>query len=319
MQTFSIGRNASNNIVLNDDMVSRQHAEMIVMDNGQVMIKDLGSSNGTFVNGNKINESFLKAGDIVKCGTSFVKWSNFINEGVVPIIRRNQSEQEQIFTESEQNAEYNFSLGGSLKYIMTRIFNVGDLFKTEWDKTQSILFFALTPLVLTFVFGLIFFLKTEANSFIPHSFFYVVIMPVVIVSFNFGIAQFLAISLLSLKGKAAIINNLLAASIFSFLMYMLLFIPGLITIPFSSLSGMSKIGPTEIAILILILIPFEICMAITIITFVYKYFRAIGISKSISIHFTVFAFFLNLFLQLAFTYFLMALAYKSIFDFFKML
>ena len=73
MQTFIIGRDASNHIVLNDKLVSRQHAKLTVSDIGQVAIKDLGSSNGTFVNGNRITESILKTGDIVKCGSVFLE------------------------------------------------------------------------------------------------------------------------------------------------------------------------------------------------------------------------------------------------------
>lgn len=78
MKTFSIGRDASNPIILNDNFVSRRHAELIISDNGQVMIKDLGSSNGTFVNGNRISECYIKPGDIVKCASVFLNWQQYI-------------------------------------------------------------------------------------------------------------------------------------------------------------------------------------------------------------------------------------------------
>ena len=77
MQTFTIGRNATNDIVLDDAMVSRQHAKLTILDNGQVLIKDLGSSNGTYVNGNKVSECYLKAGDIVKVGSAFLDWQHY--------------------------------------------------------------------------------------------------------------------------------------------------------------------------------------------------------------------------------------------------
>ncbi len=81
MQTIiSIGRDDSNHIILNDKMVSRKHAQLIIYETGQVLIKDLGSSNGTFVNGNRISEQVLAAGDIVKCGSSFLNWSLAVNE-----------------------------------------------------------------------------------------------------------------------------------------------------------------------------------------------------------------------------------------------
>lgn len=79
MQTFIIGRDATNQIVLNDEKVSRRHAQLTVQDNGQVMIKDLGSVNGTFVNGNRITESYLNSGDVVKCGPLFLNWAQYIH------------------------------------------------------------------------------------------------------------------------------------------------------------------------------------------------------------------------------------------------
>ena len=78
MKKISIGRDASNQIILNDKFVSRKHAELVIMDNGQVMIRDLGSSNGTFVNSKRISESYIKAGDIVKCASLFVNWQQYV-------------------------------------------------------------------------------------------------------------------------------------------------------------------------------------------------------------------------------------------------
>lgn len=77
MQTFIIGRDAGNQIVLNDKLVSRRHAQLTFLDSGQVMIKDLGSSNGTFVNGKRITECYLNVGDIVKCGSVFLNWAQY--------------------------------------------------------------------------------------------------------------------------------------------------------------------------------------------------------------------------------------------------
>lgn len=78
MQTFIIGRDAGNQIVINDKLISRHHAQLSFLDNGQVTIKDLGSSNGTFVNGNRVNEAYLNSGDILKCGTVFVNWDQYV-------------------------------------------------------------------------------------------------------------------------------------------------------------------------------------------------------------------------------------------------
>lgn len=327
MRTLNIGRNATNSIILDDKMVSRQHAQLIITDNGQVVIKDLGSSNGTFVNGNRITESNLKAGDIVKCGNSFVKWTQYLNESLslAPAIPNNNDEslknQELSHSEGLSITEHDFSLGVSLKYLTIKIFNIGDLFKTKWDKTQSILFYSLIPIICSSIALLISYLKTDNSFFFHKNFGYQVIIPVIMTIFNYGIAQFLTISLLSLKGINTIINNLLASSILSFLMFITVFIPTLIFLPFtaSNSMGFGKFGTTEIMILLLIVLPIVICLFITMVALVFKYLRAIGITKGISLHFTVLAFFINLFLQIVFTYFFMSVAYRNMFDIFKML
>ena len=77
MKILSIGRDTNNEIILNDNFVSRRHAHLMISDNGQVLIKDLGSSNGTFVNGNKITETSLKPGDTVKCAAVFLNWQQY--------------------------------------------------------------------------------------------------------------------------------------------------------------------------------------------------------------------------------------------------
>ncbi|MFA5973926.1 MAG: FHA domain-containing protein [Lentimicrobiaceae bacterium] len=328
MRTLNIGRNATNSVILDDKMVSRQHAQLIILDNGQVVIKDLGSSNGTFVNGNKITECNLKAGDIVKCGNTFVKWTQYINESssFAPVIP-NYNNAQQLnnpdlsYSDGPGYIEQDFSLGVSLKYLTIKIFNIGDLFKTEWDKTQSILFYSLTPIIFSFIGFMIIYLKADDNFFFQKSFGYQVIIPITMTIFYYGIAQFLTISLLSLKGINTLINNLLASSILSFLMFITVFIPTLIFLPFAASNGMEmgKIGPTETLILLLIVLPILVCLLITTVVYVFNYFRAIGITKGISLHFTVLAFFINLFLQIVFTYFFMSVAYKNMFDILKML
>jgi pSer/pThr/pTyr-binding forkhead associated (FHA) protein len=67
-----IGRSSDLDMVLVEDMVSRKHAR-IAMQGDQVFIEDLGSTNGTFVNGEKIKRARLKEGDRVLIGTSILK------------------------------------------------------------------------------------------------------------------------------------------------------------------------------------------------------------------------------------------------------
>src|SRR5580704_16348223 len=67
-----IGRSSDLDMVLVEDMVSRKHAR-ISMQGDQIWIEDLGSTNGTFVNGEKIKRARLKEGDRVLIGTSILK------------------------------------------------------------------------------------------------------------------------------------------------------------------------------------------------------------------------------------------------------
>jgi pSer/pThr/pTyr-binding forkhead associated (FHA) protein len=67
-----IGRSSELDMVLVEDMVSRKHAK-ISTDEHTVSIQDLGSTNGTFVNGEKIRHVDLKDGDRILIGTSIIK------------------------------------------------------------------------------------------------------------------------------------------------------------------------------------------------------------------------------------------------------
>jgi pSer/pThr/pTyr-binding forkhead associated (FHA) protein len=67
-----IGRSSELDMVLVEDMVSRKHAKIVVAQ-GKVTIEDLGSTNGTFVNGEKVKQARLKEGDRILIGTSILK------------------------------------------------------------------------------------------------------------------------------------------------------------------------------------------------------------------------------------------------------
>lgn len=67
-----IGRSSELDMVLVEDMVSRRHAKISV-DNGDIFLEDLGSTNGSFVNGEKITRTKLAEGDRILIGTSIIK------------------------------------------------------------------------------------------------------------------------------------------------------------------------------------------------------------------------------------------------------
>jgi hypothetical protein len=68
-----IGRSSDLDMVLVEDMVSRRHAKITTTDAG-ILIQDVGSTNGTFVNGEKIEGvARLSEGDRILVGTSIIK------------------------------------------------------------------------------------------------------------------------------------------------------------------------------------------------------------------------------------------------------
>lgn len=64
-----VGRDDHCDVVIRDDFTSGEHA-MISWENGRWIVKDLGSTNGTFVNGARIEGAALRPGDRISIGSS---------------------------------------------------------------------------------------------------------------------------------------------------------------------------------------------------------------------------------------------------------
>jgi pSer/pThr/pTyr-binding forkhead associated (FHA) protein len=67
-EIIKIGRLASAHLVLDDEKVSRIHAVIEVSPDGAVSIIDMGSAEGTFVNGKKVSRGALATGDQITLG-----------------------------------------------------------------------------------------------------------------------------------------------------------------------------------------------------------------------------------------------------------
>lgn len=65
----TLGRKTENDIVVPDVAASSFHAEMVVEGSG-LIIRDLNSSNGTYVNGKRVQSSPLFDGDVIRIGQS---------------------------------------------------------------------------------------------------------------------------------------------------------------------------------------------------------------------------------------------------------
>lgn len=69
---ITIGKANDNEYVVNDPSVSRHHARLTYEEEGHWILEDLGSTNGTFVNGIQIARKQVTSKDVIKLGDSYV-------------------------------------------------------------------------------------------------------------------------------------------------------------------------------------------------------------------------------------------------------
>jgi ABC-type multidrug transport system ATPase subunit/ABC-type multidrug transport system permease subunit len=89
-RTVRIGRAADNDLVIDDLVVSRHHAELRALPDGTYEIADLGSHNGTFLNGSPVTAAPIGTGDIVGIGHSAFslvgdQLQEYVDTGVVSL------------------------------------------------------------------------------------------------------------------------------------------------------------------------------------------------------------------------------------------
>ncbi|MSP18832.1 MAG: GGDEF domain-containing protein [Bdellovibrionales bacterium] len=81
-ETMTLGRELTADISISETAISRKHTDFLISSNG-VEARDLGSTNGTFINDIKLatNASqLLNDGDLIRCGSTLFK---FVREGQV--------------------------------------------------------------------------------------------------------------------------------------------------------------------------------------------------------------------------------------------
>ena len=64
-----VGLGSACDLVLDDDGVSRRHAKLSISDDGVVNLLDLDSTNGTYVNGSRIDVTVVREGDRIQIGS----------------------------------------------------------------------------------------------------------------------------------------------------------------------------------------------------------------------------------------------------------
>jgi len=71
----SIGRTVDSDIHIKDSTISSQHAKIVTYFEASY-IEDLDSTNGTFVNGKRVQKHILNPGDVISVGTHTLKVEN---------------------------------------------------------------------------------------------------------------------------------------------------------------------------------------------------------------------------------------------------
>lgn len=78
MKIVKIGRSSSNDVNIDDPLVSRAHCQIIQDDNGNFRLIDTNSKNGTYLNGTKRHgEIRIKESDIIRIGNTTLPWQSY--------------------------------------------------------------------------------------------------------------------------------------------------------------------------------------------------------------------------------------------------
>ncbi|HYL15559.1 MAG TPA: sigma 54-interacting transcriptional regulator [Terriglobales bacterium] len=147
---LSIGRDPSNQLWISDPALSRQHC-LLTRKGDQFIIRDLGSLNGTSVNGIVVDEVPLQHGDQISVGGSVLM---FLLEGGEEDLQRSEVEftetrilesspvllepgnahlqSDKLFAREPQTARWGFDLNALLK-LATRIGGIWDLESLQWQ------------------------------------------------------------------------------------------------------------------------------------------------------------------------------------------
>ncbi|KNY27509.1 type VII secretion protein EssC [Pseudobacteroides cellulosolvens] len=79
IQEIKIGKSQKNHIIYSDQLVSNEHAKIYQADNGEYFVRDLKSSNGTYLNGKRTYEGQIKPGDIIHiCGNKIIFTQDYL-------------------------------------------------------------------------------------------------------------------------------------------------------------------------------------------------------------------------------------------------
>lgn len=179
--SIGLGRDHSNVIRLHDTEVSRRHAE-IRLDDDQYRVVDLGSANGTFLNGHMVDQAPLRTGDRLQLGQTVMLY----NEGSlgnrrdltarVDLLSKSSPEDRSAILRSIPSDEGSRVLSqpdGAAGWLRERLMSLSVMYRATQAVSNILDVDSLLPQVLELVFESIgadrgaILLRDESNTLIP--------------------------------------------------------------------------------------------------------------------------------------------------------
>ena len=152
---ITIGKAEDNYFVIRDQEVSRYHAALTREDNGDLLLEDLDSTNGTFVNDCQIMKKKVSSGDKISFGTNYTIYVSDI-----------------LKSDNDYSEEF-----AQLKDVFDRYIREKIVIQTK-NQFKTRLFQSL-PFAMVGVFGImIHFLRKTSNSLLIISFIIAICAPV---------------------------------------------------------------------------------------------------------------------------------------------
>ncbi len=137
IKLIKIGRSEQNDIVIDDSSVSRFHIELFQDEDGNVFMTELGSTNGSTVNGTRLKDSIiLMPNDIVKLGTAPpIPWQNYFND--IPVIVGGDSVAKNDSGDFIKSNSNNWVLGGVIVALVALVVIFGFLYSDSLFGTSD--------------------------------------------------------------------------------------------------------------------------------------------------------------------------------------
>ena len=118
-ERFVIGRRANCDIQINDQGVSKEHAVILSVGNDQIL-EDLGSTNGTQINGQGTKRQILQNGDVIEVGRYRLK---YVNQKAIPDMDFDKTLMIPAFDRTKLNGDGNQNVGEDTSSISTAVAN----------------------------------------------------------------------------------------------------------------------------------------------------------------------------------------------------